>query len=66
MLDPAAVTKSEARWKFCVALGSPLLVAAVFLAGFTWLSVKNLDGSVGARQSIHDHTVAIRNLLFRE
>jgi hypothetical protein len=61
-----AIAKSEPRWKICVALGAPLIVAVVVLAGLGWLSAENLSGSVAARQSIHDHAVAIRNLLFRE
>lgn len=65
-LDVVAVTKPVARWTFCVAYGAPLTVAAVVLSGLAWLSIENLDGSVGARQSIHDHTGAIRNLLLRE
>jgi hypothetical protein len=61
-----ATTKPEARWKICLHLGAPLIVAAVVLAGLAWLSAENLSGSVAARQSIHDHAVAIRNLLFRD
>jgi hypothetical protein len=57
--------KTEPRWKVCIALGAPLLVAAVVLVGLAWLSAENLSGTVAARQSIHDHAVAIRNLLFR-
>ena len=59
------MTKAETRWHFCLALGAPLIVAAVVMAGLAWLSIENLNGSVVARQSIHDHAVAIRNLLFR-
>jgi hypothetical protein len=61
-----ATAKSESRWKICVAFGAPLIVATVVLAGLAWLSAENLSGNVAARQSIHDHAVAIRNLLFRE
>ena len=58
--------KFDAHWRVYLALVPPLLVAAVVLVGLAWLSVENLNGSVGARQSLHDHAVAIQNLLFRE
>jgi hypothetical protein len=61
-----ATVKSEPRWKICLLIGAPLVVAAVVLAGLGWLSEENLSGSVAARESIHDHAVAIRNLLFRD
>jgi hypothetical protein len=60
------MTKFVSHWRMCAALAPPLLVAAVVLMGLTWLSIENLNGSVGARQSLHDHAVAVKNLLFRE
>jgi hypothetical protein len=60
------MTKFEARRKFCLALAPPLAVAIVIVAGLSWLCVENLNGSVSARQSVHDRAVAIRNLLFRD
>jgi len=59
-------TVSEAHRGFYVSLVPPLVVATVVVAGLVWLCVENLNGSVIARQSVHDRAVAIQHLFFRE
>lgn len=44
---------------------SPLIVAAVIVAGLGSLCAENLSGSHGARQVKEDHTTAVQRLLFR-
>ncbi len=57
---------SEAHRKFYLSLVPPLVVATVVVTGLVWLSVENLNGSVSARESVHDRAGAIRHLFFRE
>jgi hypothetical protein len=60
------MTKFGAHWKHSILLVPPLLVAAVVVTGLGWLSIENLNGSVGARLAVHDKAGAVQNLLFRE
>jgi hypothetical protein len=49
----------------CASLMSPLIVAAVILAGLGTLCVENLNGAGASRQFKQDHTVAVQKLMFR-
>jgi len=53
------------RLNACASLMSPLIVAAVILAGLGSLCVENLSGSAASRQFKQDHTAAVQKLMFR-
>jgi hypothetical protein len=71
--------KSAERRELCVNLGAGLVLVALVLVGLVLISIENLSGDVGEQQpvhhrnavpppphqSFHDHTGAIRKLLFR-
>lgn len=60
----ASLNEHLANARVLLAAGVVVCIAVVW--GLTWLSAKNLDGSVAARQARMDHTTAIRNLMFRD
>jgi len=52
------------RWNSHVSIAAPLVVAAVVVTGFLWLSVHVADGAVAARQLRTEHAAAIQRLFF--
>jgi hypothetical protein len=56
----------EDRRNFFLSLAPPLAVAVVAIALLGWLGLENLNGVGDLRQTVHDHTVVIQNLFFRD
>jgi hypothetical protein len=52
------------RWNSHVSIAAPLVVAAVAVTGFLWLSIHFGDGAVAAGQLRTEHAAAIQRLFF--
>ncbi len=52
------------QWNNRVSIVAPLVVAAVAVTGFLWLSMQFTDGAVAARQLRMEHAAAIQRLYF--
>jgi hypothetical protein len=52
------------RWNSHVSIAAPLVVAAVAVTGFLWLSIHFADGALAAGQLRTEHAGAIQRLFF--
>jgi hypothetical protein len=52
------------RWNSHISIVAPMLVAAVAVTGFLWLSAQFAHGAVAARELRMEHAAAIQRLFF--